>query len=456
VSKLKVLYVAHNHPSVRPGGAETYALELYNAMKRSEEFEPFLLARTGPPLSRGQRSREGTLLSLVDPSDPNQYFFHTEFAEYDWFYSTSRNKSIYTKFFPDFVAAIQPDVVHFQHTLFFGYDIVRQTRNLLPAAPIVYTLHEYLPICFNNGQMVRTFSREPCHAASPRRCHECFPDITPQQFFLRKRFIQSHLELVDLFLAPSRFLLERYVDWGVPRDRIRFEEYGRADLTFPSVPPSERPVRNRVGYFGQFNEFKGVNVLLEAVKLLARRNGALEPSLAAEGPAGENGARGSELHVWVHGANLEFQPEAFRTSFTRLLDETRDHVTLVGEYDHRRLPALMENVDWVVVPSIWWENSPLVIQEAFLHGRPVICSDIGGMAEKVTDGVNGLHFRAGSAASLAETLRRAIATPGLWERLRSGVPAVYGIDESAAVLSGMYRELLAGSRPAAGGIGAGD
>ena len=46
----------------------------------------------------------------------------------------------------------------------------------------------------------------------------------------------------------------------------------------------------------------------------------------------------------------------------------------------------MASVDWVVVPSIWWENSPLVIQEAFGYGRPVICSDIGGMAEKVTDG----------------------------------------------------------------------
>jgi glycosyltransferase involved in cell wall biosynthesis len=454
MARRKVLYVTHNHPSVRPGGAETYALELYEAMRRSEEFEPFLLSRTGPPLSRGRRSREGTLLSMIDAGDPNQYFFHTEIAEYDWFYSTSRNKSIYTRFYPDFLAAIQPDLVHFQHTLFFGYDILRQTRNLLPSAPIVYTLHEYLPICYNNGQMVRTFSREPCHAASPRRCHECFPDITPQQFFLRKRFIQSHLALVDLFLAPSRFLLQRYVDWGIPAERIRFEEYGRADLTFPSVPPGERPVRNRVGYFGQFNEFKGVNVLLEAVKLLASGNGtpsdASSLSAAPGTPGSDHGAPAADLHLWVHGANLEFQPEAFRNSFSQLLQETRDHVTLVGEYDQRRLPALMENVDWVVVPSIWWENSPLVIQEAFLHGRPVICSDIGGMAEKVADGVNGLHFRAGSATSLADTLRRAVTTPGLWERLRSGVPAVYGIDESAAVLAAVYRALLERS-PVAGG-----
>ena len=51
----------------------------------------------------------------------------------------------------------------------------------------------------------------------------------------------------------------------------------------------------------------------------------------------------------------------------------------------------MAEVDWVVVPSIWWENAPLVIQEAFRHRRPVICGDIGGMAEMVRDGVDGLH-----------------------------------------------------------------
>ena len=82
----------------------------------------------------------------------------------------------------------------------------------------------------------------------------------------------------------------------------------------------------------------------------------------------------------------------------------------------------MEEVDWVIVPSIWWENSPLVIQEAFMYGRPVICSDIGGMAEKVTDGVNGLHFRRADPDSLAETMHRAATEEGLWEQLRVQQP----------------------------------
>jgi hypothetical protein len=208
--KKKVLYVLHNHPAVMPGGAETYALELYRAMRDSGPYDTILLARTGPPVSRSGRVHEGTLLEPVG-EDPGQYFFHTDIEEYDWFLSTSGNKAVYTRFYRDFLRAFRPDVVHFQHTLFLGYDILRETRRTLPDAAIVYTLHEYLPICHNNGQMFRTTS-EPCMGASPRRCHECFPDVSPQQFFLRERFIKSHLSVVDKFIAPSHFLRERYIE----------------------------------------------------------------------------------------------------------------------------------------------------------------------------------------------------------------------------------------------------
>jgi glycosyltransferase involved in cell wall biosynthesis len=102
----------------------------------------------------------------------------------------------------------------------------------------------------------------------------------------------------------------------------------------------------------------------------------------------------------------------------------------------------MAEVDWVVVPSRWWENSPLVIQEAFLHKRPVICSDIGGMAEKVADGVDGLHFRAGDPRSLAQVLETAIGTPGLWDSLRANVPEIYDMDSHVASLRALYREQL--------------
>ena len=115
--------------------------------------------------------------------------------------------------------------------------------------------------------------------------------------------------------------------------------------------------------------------------------------------------------------------------FLEKLANSGENVTVAGSYGPANVPQLMSQIDWVVVPSRWWENSPLVIQEAFMHGRPVICTGIGGMAEKVAHGVNGLHFVTSDRAHLAETIRTAVQTPGLWERLRSGIPPVYGMEE---------------------------
>jgi hypothetical protein len=216
MSKPKVLIISHNHPAVRPGGAEGIALQVYEGVRDDGEFDAIFLARSGPPVSTASRYHEGRPITLVN-DDPNQYFFYTDMTDYDWIYGRSPHKLALTRFYRDFLLAHKPDIVHFQHTMFLGYDILRVTRNTLPDAPIVYTLHEYLPICHHNGQLVRTGSFELCEEPSPRRCHECFPEVSQQTFFMRKRFIQSHLSLVDFFITPSAYSLERYVDWGIPR-----------------------------------------------------------------------------------------------------------------------------------------------------------------------------------------------------------------------------------------------
>jgi glycosyltransferase involved in cell wall biosynthesis len=412
------LIVAHNHPRVGPGGAELHAFEQYEQMRRSDLFEPVFLARSGPPGSPARRFHDRTPLGAIG-EDPDQYLFFTDPEAYDWFYGMSRDKSA-TLSFRDFLLANQPDVVHFHHTVRLGYEMLRVTRNTLPHVPILYTLHEFGPICHRAGQMVRTVAEELCDEASPRRCHECFPEIGPQRFYLRERFIRSHLRFVDLFLAPSRFLLERYVGWGLPRERIRMLDHGRPPLAF--VEQEDRSRRDRFGFFGQITSFKGLQVLLEAMRRL-----------------------GGDFsgHLWVHGSGLEAQPESFRTEISHLLRDTSQTVTFSGAYERERLPHLIASVDWVVVPSMWWENSPLVVQEAFQGTRPVICSGIGGLAEKVTDGVNGLHFTRGDPGSLARTLRRAVESEGMWDRLRGGIPPIPRVDDHVRTLGEIYTDLLA-------------
>ena len=115
-----------------------------------------------------------------------------------------------------------------------------------------------------------------------------------------------------------------------------------------------------------------------------------------------------------------------------------------GPYDNARVDALMRAQDVVLVPSVWWENSPVVIQEARRNRVPVICSDIGGMAEKVRDGIDGLHFRAGSAEDLADKLSLALTEPALWERLVRNAPRPLDAAGCAETHLALYRRLLGG------------
>jgi glycosyltransferase involved in cell wall biosynthesis len=85
------------------------------------------------------------------------------------------------------------------------------------------------------------------------------------------------------------------------------------------------------------------------------------------------------------------------------------------------------------------------VVEAFEHRRPVICSDIGGMAEKVTDGVNGLHFRRRDPGHLAEVMMRAVQSPDLWAELQRGIPPdpPRTMEDHVHALSVLYEQVLA-------------
>ena len=412
----RVLFFCHNHPAVRPAGAENYALELHRAMDEHGEYDSVFVARGGLPM--GEERPAGELREI---GEPGEYLLHTDVGEWDVLLGTMRDKRLYTRDLRSLIAEAMPDVVHVQHSYLLGHDLLRELRRSFPRVPIVHTLHELLPICHNRGQMVRTWGTELCDRASPERCHACFPGTAPERFFLRTHFIKGQMALVDRFVCPSRFLAHRYVEWGLPPERVLVEEYGRGEAEAPAGARRDQPIR--IGFFGQLSAFKGVDILLEAALALQRA--------------------GSPARFTIHGSHLDLQAPAFSDRLTELLDATAPTVRMYGAYEPEDLGALMGDVDWVVVPSIWWENSPLVIQEAFQHGRPVICSDIGGMAEKVDDGVSGLHFRAASATDLAATIGRAVAEPGLWNRLRAGIPAVHRMEDHVAWLTALYDEVRA-------------
>ncbi len=125
-------------------------------------------------------------------------------------------------------------------------------------------------------------------------------------------------------------------------------------------------------------------------------------------------------------------------------------VTFTGRFDRADAAEIYGALDVLVVPSLWPENSPLVIHEAFMAGVVVVAARAGGIPGLVADGVSGLLFDASSPESLANALARLIDDPGLVDRLRAASPAVRSIGQDAAEWEARYRAVVdvAGRRPA--------
>lgn len=394
MAKERILFIAHGHPDLSKGGGEVAAYNLYKEFDKNPDYEALFLAALpygsldkGTPFST---RRKGEILFATQMHD----FFRFE---------QPLKRTIWYDF-KIMLEQFKPTIVHFHHYVHLGIEMIREVKNYNPDVKIFFTLHEYLAICHQAGQMVKRNTHAYCYEFKPHDCNKCFPEFSAQDFFLRKSYIMSFFELVDHFISPSKFLIERYEKWGLPKEKMTFIENGHLKYDLTPYKSSESLVekRNRVAFFGQINPFKGVDILLKAVELLppkTRKN----------------------LSVNIYGSGLEFQDEKFRLSIKDLLKKVSDCVKFHGPYESSEITSLMMQNDWVVVPSIWWENSPMVIQEAFCHGRPVICSDIGGMKEKIRDGVDGIHFKARSVEGLSEVFENIAENKYDWNRLSKNI-----------------------------------
>jgi hypothetical protein len=174
----------------------------------------------------------------------------------------------------------------------------------------------------------------------------------------------------------------------------------RHDGTTLRGPPHRPGTRWSFGYFGQINEHKGLDVLLRACALIA-----------------EDTALASSIQIDVNGV-IPNHPATLRESLAKA-EGLYPFLSCKGAYPNSSVGRLMRANDYVLMLSTWWENSPVVIQEAYGSGRPVLCPGLGGMAEKVLDGVSGLHFLPGDPVDLVRAIRGAMEA-GTHDRLLSG------------------------------------
>jgi glycosyltransferase involved in cell wall biosynthesis len=422
--RLRVLVTSHSHPALTKGGAEISAYALFQGLLTQANTAAWFLGCS----NKRTESRAGSCIS--QPFGDAEYIYDPT-TGFDYFKFANPDPE-FPKALDELITTLAPDIVHANHYAVFGVEMFRRIKKLRPRTKIFLTLHEFLAICYNHGQMVKAKTNRLCRRESLIDCHTCFPYIQAQDFFLRKEYFVRFFSAVDRFIAPSQFLASRYVEWGLPAAKVAVLENIMASRTGQAAPPVDVPLllatqrgrpRLRVGFFGQMSPLKGIKVLTDTAKVLHERR-----------------VRGISFDIF---GDYTGQPAEFQDAVVSALSDSGANVAYHGPYENEDVDRLMRTVDLVLVPSIWWENSPVVIREALSNRRPVICSNIGGMAEKVRAGLDGLHFSVGDAPGLATLLEDMLASPETLEKLQATIQTPLSAEAGLQQHIQAYMQVLA-------------
>jgi glycosyltransferase involved in cell wall biosynthesis len=251
--------------------------------------------------------------------------------------------------------------------------------------PVVLTLHDHWLLCPNN--MLYRGDGALCDPVNSSRCGRCFRryDYWAGLPGRRKAFARS-VDKVRLFVSPSQKLIDLHVEAGYDRSRFRMVRNGIGDslVQAPSNPRLREMVRQRGLYptllfAGAVVETKGMQTVIDALPSLAR---------------------------YVEGVRLIIAGSGDERFMAALRRFNPGRVRLLGRMPFREMRALYASVDLTLVPSTWYDNSPMVILESLLVGTPVLGSNIGGIPELIQDGRTGYLIPPGDPGAMIEAVLR--------------------------------------------------
>lgn len=450
--RMRVLHAIHDFLPRHAAGSEIYAFEL--ARELATRHDVSIVAGEYDPATP-----HGTLRwRVVDALPVVELVNNWEFERVDESYTSPRiNRQL-----GHVLDATRPDVLHVHSLLNLSFDLPRLARERGICS--VATLHDYTLVCASGGQRVHVAESHVCRQIDPSRCSRCFaespfhariaagrltrrkggrllartaasvrrrapaafagaaarlpgPTVSTADMHRRLAYARHVFEQVDLWVAPSADLAKEFVQLGLDPDRITVADYG-----FVPGTPAPRPRRETVvfGFVGTLVWHKGVHVLLEALGALRGRFDVLLYGNPDVHPA--------------YAADLRRQAAGLPVRF-------------MGAFDRARLADVYASFDVLVVPSLWPENSPLVIHEAHMHGAAVVAARVGGIPDLVSDGVNGCVYDAYAVDDLRRTLQRFVDDPRLAARLGAAAPPVKTITADAREWEARYERLLGAPRP---------
>lgn len=443
---MRIVLPVHHFPPRYSSGAELYTFRL---AKRLRSLGHDVQVVCLEAIDEGSPDR----LSVVNNAYEGIPVWRLGF---DIFHSPQRrlwdyDNALLATWFADFLAEHKPDLVHFQAGYLIGIAPVNAAVDA--GIPTVLTLHDFWYLCprhtlqRGDGTLCAQIPEDPAACAWCRKLEEPryrlldrlslnLAGWLAQQTTLqedsariadRRQRLHAALAKVDAVIAPSRFMAAQFAP-HVRAERLHVLRYGLDPVHATQATPPRTDDTFHVGFTGQIAPHKGVHLLVQAFR-------TLDP-------------KGRPLALHIHGG-LEAYPH-YVAHLRRLIgDDKRIH--LHGRFASAQLADVLNALDVVVVPSNWYENSPLAIMEAHAAGKPVITAALGGMAELVNDGVDGLHFRADDAADLARQLQRLLDEPALLSSLTKGIVAPRNLEFESQALLEIYHSILQPQLERAGG-----
>lgn len=236
----------------------------------------------------------------------------------------------------------------------------------------------------------------------------------------RQRFVAERLARIDRVAVPTEIMRSQLEAAGLEASRAVFVPFG---INLAYLEGARRPPpgdRLRVGYIGTLYEHKGVHVLAQAIRRLA----------------------GRPVELDIYGRPDEYP--AYVAGLRRIAGDD-ERIRFRGTFPNAQIGRILAGLDVLVVPSLWHENSPLVVQSAQAAGCPVIASDMAGLAEVIEHGGNGLLVPPGDVEALARAIDRVAGDRALLEALARRARRPPSIEAYADRLLEIYTGLLAGA-----------
>ncbi|MBN1975120.1 MAG: glycosyltransferase family 4 protein [Sedimentisphaerales bacterium] len=313
-----------------------------------------------------------------------------------------------------YIKEFKPDVVHI-HNLYplISPSILGECRD--SGVPVVMTVHNFRLICPNGLFLTKGQICEKCSGGREYWCvfRNCESNLLKsfgyalRNIIARKR--KFFLDNVTIYICLTEFQKQRFVQEGFPKDKIIVIPH-MIDIEGINYP---KATGEYVGYIGRISTEKGLPVLIEAARICE---------------------------------DIQFKAAGSYNQHPELHDNAPQNFEFCGSLKNGLLDKFYTNSRFIVVPSIWYEVFGLVVLEAMIRGKVVICSRIGGLPELVDDGVTGLLFEPSNAKELAEKIRYLWDRPQLCKKMgeagREKAIQLYSPDKYYKSLMAVYEKAI--------------